>query len=552
MAADFADLFANRSVLTDISGALNGSNVDATREPGEPRHGGKVGGKSVWVSWTAPADGIVTFDTRGSSFDTLLSAYFFERPTDTALDKLKEAAHDDDDLGSEPASLIQFGARAGITYHIAVDGYRGASGTITLHWDFATANFPPPVIGGVSSDRAVQVGDTVTLSVDMQTFPELELRWRFNGESLDEESTTLVIANFQPTNVGRYTLRIKIGDVRFETAPTELQINSEGQTNALAQDKLLDASTTPLTPHDDDSGLLTQQAPRVRPPPGLARGYNGTQIFNTAYATIDPSEPAHCGMAAGNTYWYSYQPPADGTLVLDTIGSSFDTFLAAYAYTPPLTNYADLGAITCDNDGAGSLAARVEFPVAAAQRYLLVVGGVGGARGLARLNYQLDTNRPPVAPVVGTLGPTRVAAVGAPVTLSAGAAGTPPLVHTWFRNGELLPGETNTDLVIPKAQFADEGDYSVRVTNAFGEATNGPVHVRIVQPPSLDYQRAGKIDLLSFETRAGQLYTLEWSKETWAGPWQTVGQAQTGDGTRLVFTNATADSSVGFYRVRVE
>ncbi len=52
---ELTDNFADRQLLTDDSGRIDGSNAGATREPGEPRHGGKPGGRSVWVSWLAPA-----------------------------------------------------------------------------------------------------------------------------------------------------------------------------------------------------------------------------------------------------------------------------------------------------------------------------------------------------------------------------------------------------------------------------------------------------------------------------------------------------------------
>src|ERR1051326_6125529 len=88
----FADNFADRQTVTNASGQIDGSNVGASREANEPQSGGKLGGHSVWISWVAPADGVATFRTDGSSFDTLLSAYYFGSTNDTALEKLHLAA----------------------------------------------------------------------------------------------------------------------------------------------------------------------------------------------------------------------------------------------------------------------------------------------------------------------------------------------------------------------------------------------------------------------------------------------------------------------------
>src|SRR5439155_10714369 len=60
------DLFANRTTITGPSITLTASNVGATKEAGEPNHGGNAGGKSVWWTWTAATSGTVTIDTLGS------------------------------------------------------------------------------------------------------------------------------------------------------------------------------------------------------------------------------------------------------------------------------------------------------------------------------------------------------------------------------------------------------------------------------------------------------------------------------------------------------
>ena len=69
------DNFANSITLTGSSTSAGGSNALATKETGEPNHGGNAGGKSVWWSWTAPAAGNVTINTNGSNFSTLLGVY---------------------------------------------------------------------------------------------------------------------------------------------------------------------------------------------------------------------------------------------------------------------------------------------------------------------------------------------------------------------------------------------------------------------------------------------------------------------------------------------
>jgi subtilisin family serine protease len=121
------DTFATATVLTGTSFSVNGSNIGATLQTGEPKHAGVTGGKSVWWSWTAPSTGTFTLATTGSSFDTTLGVY-----TGTAVNTLKVLGSNDDQSTTLRTSKVVVSVVAGTTYRIAVDGYSAASGAITL------------------------------------------------------------------------------------------------------------------------------------------------------------------------------------------------------------------------------------------------------------------------------------------------------------------------------------------------------------------------------------------------------------------------------------
>jgi hypothetical protein len=103
------DLFTNRETFITVTGKLVQTNHDATVETAEPKHGGKVGGHSLWISWVAPTNGVVEFETEASGFDTLLSAYEFTTATGATLTDLREVARADDSEGLEDESEIEFG-----------------------------------------------------------------------------------------------------------------------------------------------------------------------------------------------------------------------------------------------------------------------------------------------------------------------------------------------------------------------------------------------------------------------------------------------------------
>ena len=125
--------FAQAQQLADVSGSVTGTNLGANKETGEPNHGGIAGGKSVWYRWQAPADGVVEWNTFGSTFDTLLGIY-----TGSAVNALTTVAGNDDcPTTANYQSCVKFSARQDTIYQIAVDGYMADSGSIQLHWTFA-------------------------------------------------------------------------------------------------------------------------------------------------------------------------------------------------------------------------------------------------------------------------------------------------------------------------------------------------------------------------------------------------------------------------------
>jgi subtilisin family serine protease len=121
------DNFASATVLSGTTFVVNGSNIGATQQTGEPKHAGVRGGKSVWWSWTAPSSGTFTLATTSSSFDTTLAIY-----TGSAVDKLSVLGSNDDKSSRVSTSKVVISAVSGTTYRIAVDGYRADAGAITL------------------------------------------------------------------------------------------------------------------------------------------------------------------------------------------------------------------------------------------------------------------------------------------------------------------------------------------------------------------------------------------------------------------------------------
>jgi thiol-disulfide isomerase/thioredoxin len=169
------DNFASAAPLTGTNTVVTGSNINATKEAGEPNHAGNPGGKSVWWYWQSPIDGYVTISTAGSTsiyggpLDTLLGVY-----TGSSVSGLSTIASNDDGP-TDSTSLVTFHAYAGETYRVAVDGFTydvpqdAASGTVNLSLTLSPSLplAPPwdlPSINGTNIDSTNFAGRVVLLN----------------------------------------------------------------------------------------------------------------------------------------------------------------------------------------------------------------------------------------------------------------------------------------------------------------------------------------------------------------------------------------------------
>jgi hypothetical protein len=148
---------------------IHASNAGASKQPGEPNHGGNPGGSSVWYSWKAPVSGSVTISTNkpiiygrptaaylgngfaingvftlvgnpvsecyANQFDTVTNYPFFPVfgvYTGSSLAALTTVAG---------GTNVVFDAVKGTTYHIAFDGNMGTTSNIVF---YLTQTPPPP------------------------------------------------------------------------------------------------------------------------------------------------------------------------------------------------------------------------------------------------------------------------------------------------------------------------------------------------------------------------------------------------------------------------
>ena len=146
-----SDSFATCVTLSGSSGSQSDNNHGAAKEPDEPDHAGNPGGRSLWYCWTAPTNQPVTFDTLGSTFDTLLAVY-----AGSSVNALTMVTNSDDIAGAtNRLSRIAFTPVTGQTYRIAVDGFAAASGLVVLNWNQTGVALPDLIVWGAGASPLI-------------------------------------------------------------------------------------------------------------------------------------------------------------------------------------------------------------------------------------------------------------------------------------------------------------------------------------------------------------------------------------------------------------
>lgn len=465
-ALPFADYFINRGTISGLSGVGVGSNTNATRETGEPYHGGRFGDHSVWVQWTPTASGLATINTRGSSFDTLLGVY-----TGSTLTNLAVVAGDDDS-GGYLTSQAQFYAQPGTSYAIAVDG-RGSNGAgnIVLSWSLNPNAQAIPVITQQPADTAVPLFGFATLSVAASSPASpsgLQYQWYYGGWLALPGATSSALSFPAVTGaaVGFYSVEVTGTNGSAADSAQALEIGPGGSHSyQKLQDLLDDLAGLPSNLHKLDGGFQS-----------VSVGTLGQVTINNGNGR---SSQDSCYDICNNAIYLGVSPTANGTFVVDdSCASSCSTFqdvvLDIYQYVSG--NY---NPVACATYNASLGYAQATFAAAAGADYVIEIDGANNMGGTVQVNYQLG-----VAPVSGIISPqnlTEKELSNFMLTsdISNGAESLPS--YQWYRNNSLLSGETLSNFTDASVQFGDAGTYTVVASNPFG--STGAVAVAYVTVP---------------------------------------------------------------------
>ena len=365
------DNFAGAVALSGVSGTLEGNNIVATVEAGEPQHAGYVGGHSVWYQWTAPQTGVFSFKAVNAPFTTLLAIY-----TGSEVERLTVVA------SAAYGQTAMFRAVAGTTYRIAVDGLNGATGAFTLFWaqitngpsndDFANPqrlSGTTGSVGGTTEEATVEPGEPNHAGIS--GYHSIWYSWtapadgRFNFDDAGSSYGT-VLAIYTGSAVDALTLAGESGNYSG-TSRVSIQAIA-GTTYQIALDS--------WQPNFYGPTILSWHAANAPPNDDFANaedisGTTGLVTGSTVDATKEQGEPSHQLDLGGASIWYRWTASTTGRFQFDVAGtfsSQGSPLLAAYS-----------GETVNGLRGlARGGAARLQFDAVEGNVYYLAVDAYGG------------------------------------------------------------------------------------------------------------------------------------------------------------------------------
>ncbi len=157
---------------------------------------------------------------------------------------------------------------------------------------------------------------------------------------------------------GNYTLELEVD-------PEHLIAESNEENNIVQVSIIIPGDCGGPPPNDNFANRIALTGP----PP-----VNVLQL--NSCATKEASEPNHAGSAGAHSIWYSWTPLTNGTAIISTEGSGFDTLLGIYTGT----SVSSLTVVTNNDDiGGGSLESRVTFNAKAGTNYQIAIDGYKAA-----------------------------------------------------------------------------------------------------------------------------------------------------------------------------
>jgi hypothetical protein len=294
------DAFESRGELGAAADfTLEGSTVGATLQAGEP--GGSSQGPTLWWSWQAPLDGIVTYDVAGSDSDFWNAGVYSGTTLGTLVKRTGRT------YGQAMATPNLLRVKAGESFSILVSGMSiGQVGKFRVNWQLMPQPFQ------ATPAEAVDLGSVASATgrADNRGSAAPTLWWRWTPPA---NGVFRWIATRGDGGPGSPILRA------YDANQQLLVTHSiwKAYPCRAGQPCLLSLSTSESQAGIHDYQLIFEAAD---PNDDLAAALPlepGDYPFNFAYSSLEAAEPVIPAFTWGRSLWWEWTAPGDVALWLD-------------------------------------------------------------------------------------------------------------------------------------------------------------------------------------------------------------------------------------------
>ncbi len=527
------DDFVNRTLVRVGTNVVEiGSNLYATKEPGETNHAGLKGEASVWWSWLAPATGLAELDLTGS-FPGAVAGLYTGMRLDALTGVPAEHASNPDGTGR-----LRWQVVANMVYQIAVDGSaRTDRGGVRLRVAFL-GPIEKPIITRQPQGSAVFEGAPVELSVEAFSITPMTYQWSQNGISIPAaRASTLSYWKFTANQAGTYQVVVSNAAGTVSSMPVVLTVlplpplinapplsqevtegdnvlftvGVQGEAEADYQwffyaDPLPDETQAILRLDNVRTNQAGNYQVRVSNAGGATMSraaalvvhskpindsftnrivLTGTNVIVTGYtnqyAGIDPGEPTVPGLKGEKSVWWTWESTGDGVGLLDWQGSYGGAVVGVFEGD----DLATLEPVELIPVGAQKAWFRSET----GKHYQIVVNSTEVTES-GMITFRLTFYPNGFAPEIIEQPADLEIVEGQAASMSVGATSQTPLRYQWsFRQQNApswaeLPGETNLAVSFATATIAVAGDYQVLVSNGGGSVLSRTARLVVHQRPA--------------------------------------------------------------------
>lgn len=259
-------------------------------------------------------------------------------------------------FGSEdgPGSDTRFHSPSAVAVDNAGNIYVADTFNHTIRKGIPSDGPQPPVIKVQPQGHSAAIGTATIFSVSATGTLPLSFEWFKDGLAISRATNfTYFIDSVLIDHAGSYSVRV---------------FNAYGSTTSSSA--VLSVITPPRPPNDNFANRIE------------ISGTDQRVVSTNVGATKEAGEPNHAGNLGGKSVWWRWAAGSTGVLMLDTVGSDFNTRLAVYSGN----SLSDLMPVATENDPNDNSYNRRNLVVAAGGTYHIAVDGYNGAVGNIVLN----------------------------------------------------------------------------------------------------------------------------------------------------------------------